>query len=173
MYNNPYMLNTYNHQINMDRLDEQINQLQALKKQMQQPTQQPSNVTQNFQLAPVNRETIKYAGSIDEVYRDSVVGDTPYFSRDMSVVWIKNAKGEIKTYELTEIIPKDEKDLQIEFLQSQIEELKGMINNEANVTNVVEQQDATDTQTNDGTVGTTTKKSKSTSVSRVSRSKKE
>lgn len=135
MYNNPYMLNAYNHQMNVDRIDEQINQLQSLKKQMQQPVQQqtPTNLTQNFQLAPANRDVIRYATSIDDVQRDMVVGDTPYFSRDMSVVWIKNAKGDIKTYELTEIIPKDNKDLQIEYLQAQIEDLrKGMTKNGTN-----------------------------------------
>ena len=48
----------------------------------------------------------------------------------MSVMWFKKANGEIKPYELNEIIPKDNKDLQIEYLQTQIEELKGMIKNE-------------------------------------------
>lgn len=173
MYGNPYMPQSFNRQEAVDRINAQMNELEKMKQQMQQPIQpqQPTNLTQNFQLAPQNRDVIKYASSIDEVNRDMVIGDTPYFSKDMSVVWVKSTNGNIKTYELTEIIPKDEKDLQIEFLQSQIEELKGMINNEANVTNVVKQQDATDTATNDGTVGTTIKKSKSSSVSKVSGSK--
>lgn len=172
MYGNPYMPQTFNRQEAVDRINAQMNELEKMKQQMQQPQpQQPTNLTQNFQLTPTNNNVIRYATSIDEVNRDMVIGDTPYFSKDMSVVWIKNTKGEIKTYELTEIIPKDEKDLQIEFLQSQIEELKGMINNEANVTNVVKQQDATDTTTNDGAVGTAIKKSKSSSISKVSGSK--
>lgn len=146
MYNNPYMLNTYNHQMNVDRIDDQINQLQTLKKQMQQPIQQqsPTNLTQNFQLAPTNRDVIKYASSIDEVQRDMVIGDTPYFAKDMSVVWLKNTKGDIKTYELTEIIPKDNKDLQIEYLQAQIEDLrKGMTKNgtNANVNEPIEDKE--------------------------------
>ena len=91
---------------------------------MQQQPVQPTNLTQNFQIAPTNREVIRYANSIEEVQRDLVIGDTPYFSKDMSVVWIKNTKGEIKTYELTEIIPKDDKDIKIEFLEAQIKELK-------------------------------------------------
>lgn len=123
MYNNPYM-SAYNSQANIDKLNEQINNLEKLKAQMQQPVQQPTNLTQNFQIAPTNREVIRYANSMEEVQRDMVVGDTPYFAKDMSVVWVKNAKGEIKTYELNEIIPKDEKDLKIEYLQAQIEELK-------------------------------------------------
>ena len=129
MYNNPYY--QYNPQANIDRLNEQINNLEKIKSQMQQPVQ-PTNLTQNFQIAPTNREVIKYANSMDEVERDLVIGDTPYFAKDMSVVWIKNTKGEIKTYELTEIIPKDEKDLKIDFLMAQIEELKkGMKKNES------------------------------------------
>ena len=171
MYGNPYMPQTFNRQEAVDRINANMNELERMKQQLQQPPQQPTNLTQNFQLAPQNKDVIRYANSIDEVNRDMVIGDTPYFSKDMSVVWIKSTNGNIKTYELTEIIPKDEKDLQIEFLQSQIEELKGMIKNEANVTNVVEQQNTTDTPTNDGATGTTTKKSKSTSVSKVSGSK--
>ena len=130
MYNNPY-INSYNPQVSVDRINSQIAELEKMKTQMQQPIQTPTNLTQNFQIAPTNRDVIKYATSIDEVQRDMVVGDTPYFSKDMSVVWIKNTKGDIKTYELNEIIPKDNRDLQIEYLQAQIEELKkGMIKNE-------------------------------------------
>lgn len=128
MYNNPF---NYSQQVNLDRINAQMNELEKIKQQLQQPVQQPTNLTQNFQIAPTNRDVIKYANSIDEVERDLVAGDTPYFSKDMSVVWIKNLKGEIKTYELTEIIKKDEKDIKIEFLQAQIEELKkGIKNNE-------------------------------------------
>ena len=89
MYNNPYMQNAYNSQASIDRINDQINQLENIKKQMQQPIQAPTNLTQNFQLAPTNRDVIKYANSMEEVGRDMVVGDTPYFSKDMSVVWIK------------------------------------------------------------------------------------
>lgn len=130
--NNPYMM-SYNPQATVDKINAQINDLEKLKAQMQQNNQpqQVPNVTQNFQLAPQNHDVIKYASSMEEVQRDMVIGDTPYFSKDMSVVWIKNTKGEIKTYELKEIIPLDEKDMQIQYLQSQIEELKGKINNES------------------------------------------
>lgn len=121
MYN--YM-NPYNRQMEVERINAQMAELEKMKAQMQQPVQQPTNLTQNFQIAPTNREVIKYANNIEEVQRDMVVGDTPFFSKDMSVVWIKNVKGEIKTYELTEIIPKDSKDVEIEYLKSQIVELK-------------------------------------------------
>lgn len=175
MFNNPYMPNAYNPQATLDRINNQMNELDKIRQQVQQQTiqpQTPTNLTQNFQIAPTNREVIKYAGSIDEVQRDMVIGDTPYFSKDMSVVWIKNTKGDIKTYELNEIVPKDEKDLQIEYLQSQIEELKGKIDNEQFNSNVDTKQNATDTTTNDETIREQFEKSKSTSLSRVSTSKK-
>ena len=136
MYNNPY-INNYNPalgQQNMnERIDNQIAQLQQMKEQLQKPIPQPTNLTQNFQISPTNREVIRYANSMEEVQRDMVIGDTPYFSKDMSVVWIKNTKGEIKTYELREIVVQDDKDIKIEYLQAQIEELKkGMAKNESN-----------------------------------------
>lgn len=138
MYNNPYLGSIYNPQASIDRINNQIAELEKMKQQLPQaPIPQPTNLTQNFQISPNNREVIKYANSIDEVQRDIVIGDTPYFSKDMSVVWIKNTKGEIKAYTLAEIVQKDEKDMQIEFLQAQIEELKkGMINNESSDENI-------------------------------------
>lgn len=123
MYGNTYA-NIYSPQASIDRINKQIAELERIKSQIPQNVPQATNLTQNFQLAPANRDIIRYAVSIEDVQRDMVVGDTPYFSKDMSVVWIKNANGEIKTYELNEIIPKDNRDIQIEYLQAQIEELK-------------------------------------------------
>lgn len=159
------MYNAYTPQVSLDRINSQIAELEKMRNQIQQPIQPPTNLTQNFQLAPTNRDVIKYANSIDEVQRDMVIGDTPYFSKDMSVVWVKNTKGDIKAYELTEIIPKDDKDMQIEFLQSQIEELrKEMRKNDAVITNVDAEQDSTDSTRDDETDGEPTKKKKSSSV---------
>jgi len=156
MFNNQYL---YNQQPNIDRINAQINELENMKKQIQQPLQ-PTNLTQNFQISPTNREVIKYANSMDDVQKEYIVGDTPYFSKDLSVVWIKSTNGNIKTYELTEIVPKDEKDIKIEYLQAQIEELKkGILNNESNANTI---ESITDTD----------KSKKSTSVSTVSKSNK-
>ena len=165
----PYF-NVYNPQPSLDRINDQINQLENMKKQLQQPIPQPTNLTQNFQLAP-NNNTIKYAESIDEVQKSIVIGETPYFSHDMSIVWVKNTQGNINTYELKEIVAKDEKDLTIEYLQNQLEELKGMIKNESNVTNDISAEDEPDTSEYDESIITTTKKNKSTGLSRISKSK--
>ena len=161
MYNNPY-LNTYNPQANIDRINTQINELEKIRNQLQQPVQ-PTNLTQNFQLAPTNRDVIRYASSMEEVQRDAVIGETPYFSKDMSVVWIKNTKGEIKTYELMEIIPKDDKDLKIEYLQAQIEELKkGIKKHESNANTYEPIADASESEESTivSTISKPTKKSK-------------
>lgn len=159
MFNNPYgMPNTFNPQENIDRINNQISQLENMRKQLQQPMQQPTNLTQNFQLAP-NRDVIRYANSIDEVGKDVVTGDTPFFSRDMSVVWIKNTNGEIKTYELNEVVLKDEKDMKIDFLMAQIQELKKGIEKYEHSTNVngtIENEEST----NVSEVPKSTKKSK-------------
>lgn len=114
----------FNQMAQIDRINGQIAELEKIRSQMQQPTP----ITQNFQIAP-SREIIRYANSLEEVQRDMVVGDTPYFSKDMSVVWIKNTNGDIKTYELSEIIPKDDKDIRIEFLEAQIKELREEMRN--------------------------------------------
>lgn len=123
MYGNPYTM--YNPQSSIDRINSQIAELEKMKSQI---PMQPTNLTQNFQLAPT-KDIMKFANNIDEVQKDMVVGDTPYFSKDMSIVWIKSVNGDIKTYELTEIIQKDEKDLIIESLQMQLKEIKGEISN--------------------------------------------
>ena len=132
MFNNPYMnyQQSFNQQSINERIDNQIAQLQQMKEQMK--NQQPA-INQTFQLAPSHSVGIRYANSLDEVTKEVVYADTPFFSKDMSIVWIKNNKNEIKTYELHEIIPKDEKDIKIDFLMAQIKELKeGMKKDEHN-----------------------------------------
>lgn len=128
MYNNPYM-NAYNmnQQSLAERIDNQIAQLSQMKEQIKN-NQQPA-INQTFQLAPTSNHTMRFADTITDVNKEAVYTDTPFFSKDMSVLWIKNNKGDIKTYELNEIIPKDDKDIQIELLTAQVNELKGKINN--------------------------------------------
>ena len=114
MYN--YMNNP---QLSIERIDKQISDLERIKSQIQQP----APITQNFQIAPT-RDSIHYVNSIEDVQKEVVYGATPFFSKDMTVLWVKNAPNSIKSYEIKEIINKDEKDLKIEFLMAQIEDLK-------------------------------------------------
>lgn len=183
--NNPYVRpfnNMISQQSMYEQIDNEINNLQQMKERMKnnqlqqnQPQQQPTSINQTFQLAPANRDVIRYANSYEEVQREMVMGDTPFFSKDMSVVWVKNTKGEIKSYELNEIVEKDAKDIQIDFLTQKIKELEGMIKNDTtstNVTNVNAEQVTTNTTTNDGTNGEPIEEIKPTSIQRVPTSKK-
>lgn len=164
-YNNP--------QFNLDRINSQMAELEKMKQQLQQPMTQPTNLTQNFQITPNNTYNMRYAKSLDDVSKILVYADTPFFSNDMSVVWIKNAKGDIKTYELIEIIPKDSKDLEIEILKDKINELEGIIKNDAKYTTTTnaKQNESSTTKYNESN-GDAIEKNKSTSLSKVSGSKK-
>lgn len=161
MYNNPYMLNqNYNQQSMNERIDNQIAQLQQMKEQMKHNTQPAIN--QTFQLAP-QQSGMKFANSLDDVNKEMVYVDTPFFSKDMSVVWIKNNKNEIKAYELNEIVPKDEKDIKIDFLLAQIEELKkGMRKDESYdvINESITKSNEDEKSSNVSNVSKSTKKSK-------------
>ena len=178
--NNPYVRpynNVISQQSMYEQIDNEINNLQQMKERMknsqaQQP-QQPTSINQTFQLAPTNREVIRYASSIDEVQRDMVIGETPYFSKDMSVVWIKNVNGNIKSYELNEIVEKDAKDIQIEYLQAQIDQLKkGMVKNEQSTSNVDDEQISTDSTRVDEPVREQLKENETRTIQRVQTSKR-
>ena len=162
MYNNPY-INPYNNNIGQqglsERIDNQIAQLNQMKEQIKNNAQQPA-INQTFQLAPTNNHMMRYANTIDDVNKETVYFDTPFFSKDMSILWVKAVSGNIKTYELNEIIPKDEKDIKIEYLQAQIEELKkGIKNNESNA-NINESVANTDQGEESSAVSTISKSNK-------------
>ena len=163
MYQNPYMnyQQNFNSQSMNERIDNQIAQLQQMKEQMKNNSQPAIN--QTFQLAPTHQGGMRYANTIDDVGKEVIYADMPFFSKDMSVVWIKNNKGDIKTYELKEIVPRDEKDIKIDFLMAQIEELKkGMIKNEsnANVDDAITEPIKDEITTDVSTISKSTKKSK-------------
>ena len=98
MYQNPYYTNyqpnSFNSQSLTERIDNQITQLQQMK---QQSNGQSGGITQNFQLAPT-QSGIRYANTLDEVSKEPILIETPFFSKDFSVLWVKNAKGDIRTF---------------------------------------------------------------------------
>lgn len=162
MYNNPYMnyQQNFNQQSINERIDNQIAQLNQMKEQLKNNNQQPA-INQTFQLAPTNSHTMRYANTIDDVSKETVYSDTPFFSKDMSILWVKTAKGDIKTYELNEIVPKDEKDIMIASLQMQIEELRKEIKENAKSNSeYVDATNKNETTTDVSIPTTSTKKSK-------------
>lgn len=114
-----------------DRIDNQIRQIQA---------QQPQPITQNFQIAPTQNNEIdsKFANTIDDVRNTFVMKLGLFINRDYTTLWVKDVSGNIRTFELEEVIELDEKDKEILELKKQIKEMKGELENERNSNNVDE-----------------------------------
>ena len=130
MYPRQYIPNYNINQQSMyeQQIDNEINSLQQMKDRLKNnAVQQPAAINQTFQLAPQNNNVIKFVNSIDDVQKELAITDTPFINKDYSMLWIKNAKGDIRTFELIEIIPKDEKDILIEDLQKQVSRLSNQI----------------------------------------------
>lgn len=134
----PYFNGMYNmQQPNIDRINRQIEDLQNLKNQMQNPMQmmntQTPAINQTFQLSnPQNNTTDfdgKYVSNIDEVKNTLTLKNTLFVNKEMNTLWLKDVSGNIKSYTLTEIIELDEKDKEIIELKKQIQEMKGMMLN--------------------------------------------
>ncbi len=150
----------YTPQANIDRINSQIAELEKIRSQiptMQQAT--PTNLTQNFQLTPQYNQ-MRYVNSLEDVKKEVVVVDTPFFSRDLSVLWLKNSKGDIRGFELNEIIPKDNKDMQIEFLQQQIEQLRKEIKHNESINVNANESAENEEPSSVSTISKSTKKSK-------------
>ena len=136
-----YMQNMQDLQNMREKIDRQMQQMQQLNQnQMQQQQQQPVPITQNFQLAPnpVNNELeSKYANNIDEVRNTFVMKTGVFLNKDFTSMWVKTTDGNIKTYELNEVIQQDPKDVEINNLKQEIQRMREMINygNESNVNN--------------------------------------
>lgn len=126
----------YAQQPNLERINRQIEDLQNLKNQMQNPMQLPNSTTpainQTFQLANTNNMNDfdgKYANSIDEVKNTLALKNMLFVNKEMNTLWFKDISGNIKSYTLTEIVELDEKDKKIIELEKEIENMKGMILN--------------------------------------------
>ena len=124
-----------------DRIDNQMKQYQQSQAQMQQP--QIPQINQNFQITPTtnnnNEIQAKYVSNIDDVKNTFVMTAGLFVNKEMNTLWFKNVNGDIRTFNLQEIIEQDEKDIEIQRLKNEIEEMKGMILNEPDNSNVDEQ----------------------------------
>lgn len=126
-------MNGYNPQImNFDKqILEERNKIAELERQKMQAMYTPPTIlNQTIQAGPQSTG-IKYAESIDEVAKEMVFLDTLFVNKAFTNLWYKNPRGEVKTYLLEEFIPKDEKDIKIESLEKQLNELKKEITDNA------------------------------------------
>ena len=95
------------------------------------PMQQPS-INQTFQLSPNNQNGLKYIENEDALNKEIVITDTLFVNKEFTNMWLKKSNGDIKKYKLEEIVPIDEKDIKIQQLEKQIQELMNLQNNSKN-----------------------------------------
>ena len=131
---NQYTANNYLNELQQmrERIDKQIQQAQQPQQQPQiVPNTQPTNLTQNFQLAPQTSNNSelesRYAENIDEVKNTFVMKTAIFATKDFSTVWVKDVSGNITTYETKEIKQLDDKDIQIQALQQELENMKSIM----------------------------------------------
>lgn len=130
-----YMQNMQDLQNMREKIDRQMQQMQQLNQNQMQQQPTPTNLTQNFQLAPnpTNNELeSKYANSIDEVRNTFVMKTGVFLNKELNTLWIKNTNGDIRTFELNELVEIDPKDREIAILKQELEKMKEMISNESN-----------------------------------------
>ena len=117
------MFNPYNNQMYMQDLQNMRDRIDRQMQLANQSQPQTTPITQNFQLAPNQNNGIKYVSSIEDVRKELVFADTLFINKELSQLWLKNASGDIKTYQLIEIIEKDAKDAKIEELEAKLNTL--------------------------------------------------
>lgn len=118
MYGNPY----FNQQAGIDRINNQIKELENLKGQYQaMPQQQPIQNIINTTSQNVEFEA-RFLNENEEVENIPINRKTAFISPKNGYLKIKEINGDITTYEL--IPPKDEKDLRIEELERKIKEME-------------------------------------------------
>ena len=115
-----------------DKIERQIQQMQQFNQNQNQTQQQPiPQINQSFQLAPNpnnNELESKYVNNIDEVKGIFVMKTGVFLNKELNTLWIKNTNGDIRTFELNEIIPQDPKDIEINNLKLELQRMKEMIN---------------------------------------------
>lgn len=134
---NSYNQNNYLTELQQmrDKIDKQIQQSQQAQQIQQQPQMMPNstptNLTQNFQLAPQQNNNSelesRYADNIDEVKNTFVMKTAIFATRDFSTVWLKDVSGNIRTFKTEEVFEIDEKDIEIQNLKRELEEMKNLM----------------------------------------------
>lgn len=130
MTNNPYGYPVMQELQSMkDRIDRTMQNYQ--QNQFMNPNQQPPQIQQTFQLSNpqmnANDFEGKYADNIEEVKNTLVYKNSLFINKDMTTLWYKAVNGDIKIYTLIEVVQKDEKDKKIENLEQQIEDMRFML----------------------------------------------
>ena len=131
--------------------EQYIRNLQNIKNETEQKLQQalmmqqnsavPPSINQTFQITPNNQNTNDFDGkvakSVDDVKNTLALKQTIFINDNRDTLWIKDTSGAIKTYSLQEVVELDAKDIEINNLKKEIEELKEAVKYEQrNIKNV-------------------------------------
>ena len=133
--NQYYMQNMQDLQNMKERIDKQMQQMQQFNQNQIQNQQPIPQINQSFQLAPnpTNNELeSKYVNNIDEVKGIFVMKTGVFLNKELNTLWIKNTNGDIRNFELNELVEIDPKDREITMLKQELEKMKEMISNESN-----------------------------------------
>lgn len=126
------MYNPYNPYSNpMDRIDNQIKELENLKKSYQQiPQQQPIQniINTNSQNIDFEARILNENEKPDEIL---VQRKTALIDLKNGQLSIKEINGDIKSYKI--VLPKDEKDLKIEELERKLKNYEQLINDKSSI----------------------------------------
>lgn len=124
-----YMQDLQNMREKIDRQMQQVQQMNQNQMQQQQPIPQPQ-IHQSFQLAPQSSFSeiqAKYVSDINDVKNTFVMSLGMFLNKEMTTLWLKNINGEIRTFSLNEIIEQDPKDIEINNLKQELENMKSLI----------------------------------------------
>ena len=121
------MYNAYGYNNYMNDLQQMRDRIDRQMQMVNQNQPQSTPITQNFQLAPnQEKQGIKFVGNIEDEKKELVFTDTLFVYIYFSTLWFKNASGEVKTYELKEVVEMDEKDRKIMELMARVKYLEEM-----------------------------------------------
>jgi hypothetical protein len=123
MMNNPININKLKRQ--RDELDMWINNLENTMQQSPVNNFINTNQSSNTQNNSVEWRVLNENEDVSNLY---VQSKTLFVGANMMI--LKGTDGKLEKWEINKIYPVDEKDLKIKELEKQINELKGMINNE-------------------------------------------
>lgn len=128
-YNPNYIMQEW--QSMKDRIDKNMQNYQQVQNQFMQPQQMPASLTQNFQLAPqnVNPNELQsaYVNNIDEVKNIFMTKNGIFINKDLTSAWFKDTEGKVRAFSLIEVIEKDEKDIEIENLKNEINQMRSLL----------------------------------------------
>lgn len=147
MYN-PY----FNPQSNIDRINNQIKELENLRGQYQNipnmQTQPIQNIINTSGATTIDFEA-KYIKDNEDISNIPINRRTAFIDLNKGMLSIKEVDGDVKEYPI--ILPKDEKDLKIEELEKKLSEMEMKLNASTKPiqsTNEIKRQTSNDTKSN-------------------------